>query len=82
VLYPAKVTFTTGTRARGSDAVGDRQNNFVHFSSDDGNYLVVLTLQDSGASAPAVTGSGGYDSTTVQIGNKSFKINGNDISEQ
>jgi hypothetical protein len=82
VLYPAKVTFTTGTRDRGSDAMGDSKNNFVHFSSDDGNYLVVLTLQDSGSSAPAVNGSGGYASTTVQIGTKSFKINGTDISEQ
>jgi len=82
VLYPAKVTFTTGTRDRGSDAMGDSKNNFVHFSSDDGNYLVVLTLQDSGSSAPAVSGSGGYASTTVQIGTKSFKINGTDISEQ
>jgi hypothetical protein len=82
VLYPAKVEFKTGTRPRGSDAAGEKDNNFIHFSSDDGNYLVVLTVQASGKTAPTVSSNGTYNNATVQIGGKSFQVKGDDISEQ
>ena len=82
VLYPAKVEFKTGTRPRGSDAADEKDNNFIHFSSDDGNYLVALTVQASGKTAPSVRSTGSYNSATVQIGSKSFQVKGDDISEQ
>jgi hypothetical protein len=82
VLYPAKVEFKTGSRPRGTNAMGETDDNFIHFSSDDGNYLVVLTVQASGHTPPAVKSSGTYNNATVQIGSKAFQVKVDDISEQ
>jgi hypothetical protein len=83
VLYPKTVTFKTGTRARGSKAADIDKNNFVHFSSDDGSYLVVLTLQPKGAAHPAVSATGTWGpapSGTVTIGKFTATVDGDKIS--
>jgi hypothetical protein len=82
VLYPASVTFKTGARLRGSDALGLKQNNFVHFSSADGKYLVVLTMVKAGEQHPAVRAAGSVTNATITVGTKTFQINGNTITGQ
>jgi len=79
VLYPAEVTFKTGTRARGSDAVGVTENSFIHFSSDDGDYVVVLTLAAKGKPHPATSFTGTLAGGTVKVGSNSFRIRGDEI---
>jgi len=80
VLYPASVTFKTGTRARGSDAAGIKDNNFVHFSSADGDYLVVLTLSAKGKAHPTISSTGNVAEQMIKVGSKSFRIKGDGIS--
>jgi hypothetical protein len=84
VLYPASgVKFTTGKRARGSKAGDVEENNFVHFTSDDGSYLVVLTIADKGKPHPAITADGSWaknPSGTVKVGGWSVKIDGDAVT--
>ncbi len=85
VLYPASNLRTaTGTRIRGSDFNQFKNNNYVHFQADDGDYLVVLTLQPAGKSHPAVTATGTFagDSPAgeVKVGGLTVEINGDAIS--
>jgi MYXO-CTERM domain-containing protein len=72
VLHPAAPSFTTGTRARGSEfGFGDQavtENRFVHFQSDDGDHLVVLTLAEPGAEHPEVAGSGEGPLQAITVG--------------
>lgn len=86
VLYPAKTEFKTGTRIRGSNAGDIKENNFVHFGSSDGDYLVVLTIAPKGASHPkvAATGNLGGDAPagTVTVGGVTFTISGDAISSK
>ena len=83
VLYPAAgVTFTTGTRIRGTDFITGK-NGYVHFQSPDGKYLVVLTLEKKGQEHPAITSTGNWGAepkTTVTVGKFNVDINGDVIS--
>jgi len=82
VLYPANVAFKTGMRPRGSDAAGIKDNNFIHFCSDNGNYLVVLTLAARGKAQPAISNTGNFANGTVKVGSRSFQIKEDAITEQ
>jgi len=73
VLYPpaSAVQFQTGTRIRGSNIGEFKQNNYVHFGSDDGCYLVAMTVAAMGQPHPAVQAEGAWGKTpagTVTIG--------------
>lgn len=78
VLHPAGgVTFKTGVRDRGSDAGAVKRNNYVHFSSADGTYLVVMTVAKAGRTHPAVSASGDWGKEPkgkVVVGRASFTI--------
>jgi hypothetical protein len=84
VLHPpGPVTFSTGTRPRGS-AAGDIQNNrFIHFQSEDGHHLVVLTLAKKASDHPSPTLSGSWDGSSpakLTIGSFSVRIEGDQIT--
>lgn len=88
VLYPASVTFTTGTRIRGStyNSFADTpssNNDFIHFTSTDGDYLVVLTILRDGEPSPLVSSTGTWGGAspagTVTIGPLSLDIDGNNL---
>ena len=83
VLYPPDPVFKTGTRPRGSNAGKVAENNFIHFSSEDGDYLVVLTLAEKGKSHPAVSAAGvwsGQPDGKVTVGNATFAVSGDTIA--
>lgn len=84
VLHPASgVTFKTGKRIRGSDAGGVKENHFVHFTSEDGTFLVAMTLVPKGTTHPAVTAEGTWTGAPVGkvgIGPASISINGDQVS--
>lgn len=85
VLYPdaRNVSFKTGTRIRGSKAFDIERNNFVHFSSDDGCHVVVLTLAKKGQSHPKVSLDGTFGKApngTITVGDWQFKADGNSLS--
>lgn len=88
VIYPASnLRWKTGSRIRGSDygyyGVRYDTNEYVHFQSDDGDYLVVLTLNESGETPPVVTpvaGSGANDGRVLQIGDLTVTVDGDTIS--
>jgi hypothetical protein len=83
VLYPTgNVTLTTGTRPRGSDAGSVKENNFVHFPSADGAFLVVLTLCGPGQTHPTPTGQGTWSPSpngSVGIGRLQITIDGDHV---
>lgn len=83
VLHPSgPVKFTVGKRIRGSNAGDVGENNFVHFGSDDGNYLVVLTLARKGEPHPPVSADGTWKTMprgSVKVGQWSLKIDGTNI---
>ncbi|MCC5850714.1 MAG: hypothetical protein JJU29_21715 [Verrucomicrobia bacterium] len=82
VLHPARPAFQTGTRRRGSGALGTENNNFIHFSSPDGNYLVVMTLVERGNTHPNVTATGEWREApngVVRVGGLEAAIRGNEI---
>ncbi|MBC8039783.1 MAG: hypothetical protein H7Y06_04505, partial [Opitutaceae bacterium] len=84
VLYPDyPVKFTTGVRDRGSKAITSERNNFIHFSSEDGSFLVVLTLAKKGTAHPSVAAKGAWTKTPagkVAVGRSIISISGDQIS--
>lgn len=77
VLYPPNPIFKTGLRNRGSDALDQKQNAFLHFQSEDGNYLVVLTSARRGQLHPPPRMQGDWQNgrdATVEVGNSAYKI--------
>jgi hypothetical protein len=85
VLYPAgPVKFTTGVRDRGSDVGEVKRNNFVHFSSEDGTYLVVMTLVKKGRTPPVVALQGTVGkapAAKIAIGRSLLTITGDQIGD-
>lgn len=88
VIYPTgDLQWETGSRIRGSNYgyLGESfgSNEYVHFQSAAGDYLVVLTVVDVGGTHPAVTavsGSGANDGRIVDIGGLTVAIDGDHIS--
>jgi hypothetical protein len=83
VLYPAKVEIKTGSRPRGTPALGSNDNKFLHFSSGDGDYLVAMTIVEKGRSHPAVDVRGtwsGEPKGDVLIGRFQAHIEGDTIT--
>lgn len=88
VLYPdGALNFETGSRIRGStygyygEAYGE--NEYVHFQSADGDYLVVLTIGDADTTPPdvmEVAGTGANEGRLVQVGGLEVTIDGDFIS--
>lgn len=80
VLYPAgPIEFKVGKRIRGSNAGDVGENNFVHFSNEDGCYLVVLTLAQKGQPHPKISADGkwaGAPRGMVRIGQWTLSIDG------
>jgi hypothetical protein len=82
VLYPADPKFKTGTRPRGSKALGFDNNQFIHFETPDGCALVVLTLADKGAAHPAVQATGtwsGQPAGEVTVGTFKARVDGDQV---
>lgn len=85
ILYPtSNFRFSVGTRPRGSNYSSYANNNFVHFQSDDGCYLVVLTCIRAGQSHPVVSATGSWAGPspvgTVTAGNLSVHLNGDAVT--
>ena len=82
VLYPAgDLHFKTGTRPRGSRFLTDT-NSFLHLQSQDGSYLIVLTVAKKGVAHPAVSATGTWGREpdgTVRIGDFSVAIQGTSV---
>jgi len=85
VLYQSgALSMQTGTRIRGSHftykQVRYTENNFVHFQSDNGDFVVVLTVAKSGQSHPSVSMSGdGVEDAVVTVGNKTYTLQQTDV---
>ncbi len=82
VIYPDLVDFQIGVRPRGSDAVGVSNNRFVIFHSEDGCYLVVLTLAGPGKPHPLVNAAGRWTHNPegiVRIGDLKITVKGNSL---
>jgi hypothetical protein len=82
VLHPANPLFKTGKRPRGSDALGTENNNFLHFSAADGDYLVVLTLVEKGGVHPPVQAQGSWGGSprgSVRVGTQQVDIDGDAV---
>jgi hypothetical protein len=84
VLYPpGPIAWKTGTRVRGSEIGTAKENNFVHFQSADGCYLLALTIAKKGAAQPAPTATGTWGKSpqgTVKIGKFQVAIDGDSIT--
>ncbi len=81
ILHPAGATPTTGTFTRGSsftfDTVSYTDNNYLQIPGTDGDFLVVLTVVESGGTAPAVTGLGGSGmDRSFMVGPETFVLDG------
>ncbi len=86
VLYPKdNLRIKTGTRIRGSGFHDMNKNNYAYCQSDDGDYLVVLTLQPKGKPHPAVSAEGNFSGEqpkgTVKVGGLTVTIDGNTIGQ-
>ena len=84
VLHPANATLKTGRRARGSDALGVKDNSYVTVESPGGDFLITLTIAASGKTHPAVSATGtweGLPAGEVKVGSTSFKIQGDSITK-
>ncbi len=81
ILYPlSDYRYTVGKRRRGSSFGDTDSNGFVHFRSDDGDYLVVLTIARKGMAHPSVSATGtGIINNTVQIGTKTYTLTDDDV---
>jgi hypothetical protein len=87
VLYPASnYRWKTGSRIRGSSYgyLGERynENEYVHFQSDDGDYLVVMTVCEPGREHPEVVslaGEGANVGRVVRVGQLEVAIDGDQI---
>ncbi len=83
VLYPTgDLQFKTGTRPRGSKFLTDK-NSFLHLQSEDGSYLVVLTVAKKGAAHPQVSAAGTWGKSpdgTVKIGDFTATIHGTEVT--
>ncbi len=83
VLYPtSNFRFVTGSKARGSDYGEYTDNNYLHLMSDDGSFIVALTVSKT-SEHPAVTRIGGtgktVDGTIVKVGRKEFTFTPDDV---
>ncbi len=79
VLYPPKSEIRTGRRPRGSRAGPCENNAWITASSDDGSFVVVLTLQKAGKTAPKASASGvwsGSPKGTVTVGGWTVGVEG------
>ena len=85
VLYPTgDLRFKTGTRPRGSDFLTGK-NSYLHLQSEDGSFLVVLTVARKGASHPPVSATGTWSKDpdgTVTVGEFSVAIHGTTVATQ
>lgn len=81
VVYPSSnFRFVTGTRARGSNYGTEANNGFIHLQSDNGDFLIVLTLKKTG-SHPAISYSGtGVTNAAVTVGSMTFTLLSNDVT--
>ncbi|MBD3243349.1 MAG: hypothetical protein GF331_22355 [Chitinivibrionales bacterium] len=84
VLYPENVSIETGLRERGSDfgyqGTLYRNNRYIQFGGA-GNYLVVMTVAQSGQQHPAVGSENGVVlNARVTVGPRSYGIRENDVS--
>ncbi|MGC9451648.1 MAG: Ig-like domain-containing protein [Oceanipulchritudo sp.] len=88
VIYPATpVGMTTGTRLRGSTygykGVRYDENDFAHFQSADGDYLVVMTVVDAGETHPPVSSLSGTGvlNRVLQVGGLTVHVDGDRIGK-
>lgn len=85
VLYPRNPVFHVGKRSRGSKAFGETENGYIHFSSEDGDYLVVLTIAKRGRSHPPVYVKGQWSDSPdgmIRVGPAIYKIQGDTITRR
>ncbi|MEI7832691.1 MAG: hypothetical protein WCJ56_05795 [bacterium] len=84
VLYAAGgPRFKTGTRPRGTDFIKAKNNGFITLQSDDGGYVVVLTIAKKGHAHPAISATGTWGATpdgTVKVGNFTVTIKGDVVT--
>lgn len=88
VVYPeGPLDWKTGTRIRGSsyglDGGRFNENEYVHFQSEDGDYLVVMTVCGPDTPHPEVVplgGTGANNGRQVRIGELTVSIDGDRIS--
>jgi len=83
ILFPAKATVTMGKRPRGSNAGDVKENNFVHFPTENGTALVALTLAAKGQPHPPVLAQGEWSATpkgSVTVGRQKISFDGDAVS--
>ena len=81
ILHPAGKLPTTRTFPRGSDFLFDtslyEDNHYVQFDTGDGDFLVVLTVTESGGTAPPVSALGGNGlDQHFTVGSETFALEG------
>lgn len=81
ILHPTGKVPSTGSFTRGSDFRFDssvyQNNNYVQFDTGDGEFLVVLTVTESGNTAPTVTTLGGHGlDQHFTVGPETFAMEG------
>ncbi|MGC9453026.1 MAG: Ig-like domain-containing protein [Oceanipulchritudo sp.] len=81
ILHPAGVIPTIGTFDRGSnftfESISYSANNYVQFPSGDGDFLVVLTVVESGEPSPAILPISGSGMDQVfSVGPETFVTDG------
>lgn len=79
VIHPPAraIGFKVGSRPRGSNAGDIRENNFLHFGSDDGCYVVVMTIAPPRGAHPNVTAEGTWAQTprgVIRVGGWRFDV--------
>jgi len=81
ILYPSSnLRWKVGVRKRGSDFNKHSNNKFIHCQSDDGDFLVALTVVRAGKTHPNIIVSGsGYLNNKVSVGTKSYTLQNYDV---
>ena len=87
VLYaPGGVTWSTGTRIRGTEFsqqienFDDDENNYVSYQSTSGDHLVVMTIARAGQTHPTVSMSGSsVEGAVVTVGSKTYTLTSDDV---
>ncbi len=82
ILYPiSNYRFSNATRLRGTNFGADTDNRCLHFQSDDGDYLVILTIVAPGMKHPMVSATGtGVINRNIIVGSKTFQLQTSDIT--